>query len=97
MKGLTYEHEYLLLESPVRPFFLSTSHSDAFYQGWSKLAFRDLGEKAKNKFSRLRQLRPSSIPDQNDFSYSDLSTSHPDGSYQVSRQLAFRFGERSEK
>ena len=36
------------------------------------------------------------ISDQNDFSYF-CSTSHPDASYQVSSQLAFRFRRRSEK
>ena len=44
----------------------------------------DLGEEAKNRFSRWP---PSWISDWNDFSYS-WSTSHPDASYQVLSQLA---------
>ena len=48
------------------------------------------GEEVKNRFSRL----PASwISDLNDFSYF-WSTSHPDASYRVSSQLAFRFRKR---
>ena len=43
-----------------------------------------LGEEAKNRFSRWL---PSWTSNQHDFSYF-WSTSHPDASYQVSRQLA---------
>ena len=48
---------------------------------------------AKKRFSRWR---PSWISDRHDFSYF-LSTSHPDASYNVWSQLAFRFRRRSEK
>ena len=55
-----------------------------------------LGEEAKNRFSRQPPWRPSWIYDRHDFSYF-WSTSHPNVSYQVSSQLAFRFRRRSEK
>ena len=54
------------------------------------------GEEAKNRFSRWWPWRPSWISDLNDLSYF-WSTSHPDASYQVRSQLAFRFRSRSEK
>ena len=54
------------------------------------------GEEAKNRFSRWPPWRPSWISDWNDFS-SFFSTSHPNASYQVSSQLAFRFRRTSEK
>ena len=45
------------------------------------------GEEMKNRFSRWQPWWPSWIYDRNDFSYF-WSTSHPDASCQVSRQLA---------
>ena len=54
------------------------------------------GEEAKNRFSRWLPWRPSWFSDRNNFSYI-WSTSHPNASYQVSSQLAFRFRRRSEK
>ena len=54
------------------------------------------GEEAKNRFSRWLPWRPSWFYDRHDFSYF-WSTSHPDASYQVWSQLAFRFRRRSEK
>ena len=51
------------------------------------------GEEAKNKFYRWRPWQPSWISDIRYFS----STSHPDASYKVSSQLAFRFRRRIEK
>ena len=51
------------------------------------------GEEAKNRFSIWQ---PSWISDRHDFSYF-LSTSHPDASYQVWSQLAFRFRRSSKK
>ena len=54
------------------------------------------GEDAKIKFLRWRLLRPSWIINQKDSSYF-LSTRHPDASYKVSSQLAFRFRRRREK
>ena len=54
-----------------------------------------LGE-AKNRFSRWPPWRPSWISDRHDFSYF-WSTSHPNASYQVSSQMAFRFRRRREK
>ena len=54
------------------------------------------GEEAKNRFSRWLPWRPSWFYDRHDFRYF-LSTSHPDASYQVWSQLAFRFRRRSEK
>ena len=48
------------------------------------------GDEVKNRFSRWGPWRPSWIPDRNDFSLF-RSTSHPDASYQLSSQLAFRF------
>ena len=57
--------------------------------------FGSAGE-AKNRFSRWLPWRPSLISDWNDFSYF-WSTSHPNASYQVSSQLAFRFRRRNEK
>ena len=54
------------------------------------------GEDAKNRFSRWLPWRPSWISDWHDFSYF-WSTSHPDASYQVWSQLAFRFRNRNEK
>ena len=50
-------------------------------------------EEAKNRFWRWR---PSWISDRNNFSYF-WCTNHPDASYQVSSQLAFRFRRRSER
>ena len=47
------------------------------------------GEEYRNTFLRKRLWSPSWISDRNDFSYF-ISTSHPDTSYQVSSQLAFR-------
>ena len=55
-----------------------------------------LGEEAKNRFSRWLPSRPSWIYDRHNFSYI-WSTSHPNASYQVSSQMAFRFKRRSEK
>ena len=52
------------------------------------------GEKAKKK--KISRWQPSWISKRNDFSYF-WSTRHPDASYQVSSQLAFRFRRRSEK
>ena len=54
------------------------------------------GEEAKNRFSRWPPWLPSWISDQNNFSYL-CSTSHPDASYQVLRQLALKFRRRSKK
>ena len=54
------------------------------------------GEEAKNRFSRWLPSRPSWISHWHDFSYF-LSTSHPNVSYQVWSQLAFRCRRRSEK
>ena len=51
------------------------------------------GGETKYRFSRWR---PSWISHQNYFGYF-LSSSHPDASYQVSSQLAFRFRGRSKK
>ena len=53
------------------------------------------GEEVKI-FSKWPPWWPSRISKQNDFS-SLLSISHPDASYQVSNQLAFRFRRRREK
>ena len=50
----------------------------------------------KNRFSRWPPWRPSWISNRNDFSHF-WTLSHPDASYQVSSQLAFRFRRRSEK
>ena len=55
-----------------------------------------LGEEAKNRFSSWLPWRPSWFYDRHDFSYF-WSTSHPDASYQVWSQLAFRFRRRSKK
>ena len=54
------------------------------------------GEEMKNRFSRRPPWKSSWISGRNDF-ISFLSTSHPDASYQVSNQFAFRFRRRSEK
>ena len=54
------------------------------------------GNEVKNRFSRWRPWQPSWISDRNNFSYF-WSTSHPNASYQVSSQLAFRCRKRSEK
>ena len=54
------------------------------------------GEEAKNRFSRWLPWWPSWIYDRHDFSYF-WSTSHPNASYKVSSQLAFRFRRRSEQ
>ena len=48
------------------------------------------GEEAKNRFSRWLPWQPYWISDRNNFSYF-LSTSHPNASYHVWSQLAFRF------
>ena len=50
----------------------------------------------QNRFSKIEAMAPSWISDLNEFS-SFLSTSHPDVSYQVWSQLAFRLRRRSEK
>ena len=55
-----------------------------------------LGEEAKNRFSRWPPWRPACIYDRHAFSYF-WSTSHPNASYQLSSQLAFRFRRRSQK
>ena len=56
-----------------------------------------LAEEAKNRFSRWPPpCRPSWIYDCHDFSYF-WSTSHPNASYELSSQLAFRCSRRSEK
>ena len=55
-----------------------------------------LGEEAKYRFSRSPPWWPSWTYDRHDFS-NFLSTSHPNASYQVSSQLAFRFRRRREK
>ena len=52
------------------------------------------GEEAKNRFSRWLPWRPSWISDWHDFSYF-WSTSHPNVSYKVWSQLAFRCRRRS--
>ena len=52
------------------------------------------GEEAKNRFSRWLPWRPSWISDWRDFSYF-WSTSHPNVSYEVWSQLAFRCRRRS--
>ena len=54
------------------------------------------GKEAKNRFLRWPPRRQSWISDRIEFNYSS-STSHPDASYQVSSQLAFRFRRRNEK
>ena len=36
-------------------YILSTSHPDAFYQGWSQLAF-GFGEEAKNNFFKMAKM-----------------------------------------
>ena len=54
------------------------------------------GEEAKDRFSRWPPWQLFWISHQKDFS-SFLSTSHPDASYQVLSQLAFRFRSRSKK
>ena len=51
---------------------------------------------AKNRFSKWPPWQPFGISNQFDFSYF-WSTSHPEASYQVSGQLAFRFRRKSEK
>ena len=50
------------------------------------------GEEVKNRFSRWPPWWPSWISDWNNFSHF-WSTSHPNASYQVSSQMAFRSGE----
>ena len=67
----------------------------------SKRSFKSVGfsvqeKKQKHTFLRLRPWQPSCISDRNNFSYI-LSTRHPDASYQVSSQLAFRFRRRAKK
>ena len=52
------------------------------------------GEEAKNRFSRWLPWRPSWISDWHEFSYF-WSTSHPNVSYEVWSQLAFRCRRRS--
>ena len=54
----------------------------------------DSGEEGKIRFSRWPLWQPSWISDRKDFGYFFLSTRHPDASYQVSSQLAFRFRRR---
>ena len=54
------------------------------------------GEEGKSRFSRWLPGRTAWISDRNDFSYF-LSSSHPDDSYKVLSQLAFRFRKRRKK
>ena len=54
------------------------------------------GEEVKNRFSRWPTWWPSWISDPNDFRYF-RSTSHPNASYRVSSQFAFRFRRRRER
>ena len=73
-------------------YFLSTSHSDAFYEVSSQLAIRFRRRSAKDSGHRGHlgfQIRMI-------LAYF-LSTSHPDASYQVSSQLVFPFNRRREK
>ena len=72
-------------------YFWSISHLDISNEVTSQLAFWFRIKKVQNRFSALLLGQPSSISDQNDFSYIFLSTSHPDTSYQFSSQLAFLF------
>ena len=51
------------------------------------------GEEVKNRFSSWRPWQPSWISDRKDFSYF-WCTSHPNASYQVSSQLAFRLAKK---
>ena len=54
------------------------------------------GEEAKNRFSRWLPWRPSWISGWHNFSFFFWSTSHPNVSYEVWSQLAFRCRSRSQ-
>ena len=76
----------------IQLFFLSTSHPTLptkFQVNWPFVS----REEAKNRFSRWWPWQPSLVLDQNDFNYF-CSIRHPNVSYQVSSQLAFRFKRR---